>query len=60
MSPFYQLTLSSFIEWANDASLFVKGELGLFTEFSSKDCLFKELIKPDPEIDESAFAGNYV
>ena len=53
ISPCYQLMLSSFIEWANDTSLFVKGEVGLFPEFISKDCLFNELIKPDPEIDES-------
>ena len=53
MSPCYQLMLSSFIEWANDASLFVKGEVGLFPEFISKDCLFNELVKPGPEIDES-------
>ena len=31
----------------------VKGEVGLFPEFISKDCLFNELIKPDPDIDES-------
>ena len=40
MSPCYLLMLSSFIEWANDASLFVKGEVGLSPEFISKDCLF--------------------
>ena len=53
MSPCYQLMLSSFTESTNDASLFVKGEVGIFPEFISKDCLFNELIKPDPEIDES-------
>ena len=39
MSPCYQLMWSSFIEWANDASLFVKDEVGLFPEFILKDCL---------------------
>ena len=53
ISPCYQLMLFSFIEWANDASLFVKGEDGLFPEFIGKYFLFNELIKPDSEIDES-------
>ena len=38
MSPCYQLMLSSFTESTNDASLFVKGEVGIFPEFISKDC----------------------
>ena len=37
----------------NDVSLFVKSEVGLFPEFIGKDCLINELIKPEPEIDES-------
>ena len=43
MSPCYQLIFSSFIEWGNDASLFVKGEVGLFPEFTKKDCLMNWL-----------------
>ena len=37
MSYNYQNMLSYFKNWANDSSLFVKGQVGLFPEFISKD-----------------------
>ena len=53
MSYDYQNMLSSFKDWANDSSLFVKGQVGLFPEFISKDDMFSKLVEPDPEIDDS-------
>ena len=35
------------------SSLFVKGQVGLFPEFISKDDMFSKLVEPDPEIDDS-------
>ena len=38
----YQSMLSSFKDWANNSSLFVKGQVGLFPEFINKDCMFSK------------------
>ena len=53
MSYNYQNMLSYFKNWANDSSLFVKGQVGLFPEFISKDDQFSKLVKTDQEIDDS-------
>ena len=46
--------LFSFGEWVNDASLFVKGEVGHFPQFINKNCLLKKLIEPDWKIGQSS------
>ena len=38
----YQSMLSSFKDWTNNSSLFVKGQVGLFPEFINKDCMFSK------------------
>ena len=50
MSYNYQNMVSSLKDWANDSSLFVKGQIELFPEFISKGDMFSKLVESDPEI----------
>ena len=53
MSCNYQNMVSSLKDWANESSLFVKGQVELFPEFISKDDMFSKLVESDPEINDS-------
>ena len=53
MSYNYQNMVSSLKDWANDSSLFVKGQIELFPEFISKGDMFSKLVESDPEINDS-------
>ena len=47
-------------EWVNDPSLFIKGEVGRFSEFINKNCLLSKLIEPDSKIDQSSIIYLYI
>ena len=47
--------LSSFKDWVNNSSLFVKRQVGRIPELTwdSKDDMFSNLTQPDPEMDDN-------
>ena len=55
MSYNYQDMLSSFKDWVNNSSLFVKRQVGRIPELTwdSKDDMFSNLTQPDPEMDDN-------
>lgn len=55
MSYNYQDMLSSFKDWVNNSSLFVKRQVGSIPELTwdSKGDMFSNLNEPDPEMDDN-------